>query len=246
MRHLLFIFMFLYRLIRYSWILTLSVLTVIFFSSITFSQESYYWYKGRKISLTLTSEFTGIELRQNNQATRNTLNENGLITHGHFGQDGRMVVVQGKSDKIGVRITDLRREGKIVRSFNAFESTTNLGPKYKMIPFDEILVKFKPHLIETEIDQVISTLGLTTKNIDKRGVYLLRVSDPGSMRTIQMANYFYEEDLAEWSEPNFAMKIIPHYDSFYIRQWYLLNLGQIENSVPLVDIRAPHVWYGGT
>lgn len=115
-----------------------------------------------------------------------------------------------------------------------------------LILTDEFVVKFKADVTQSQIEQMNSEnhveLVKKSPHVDKKMV--LRVTDTSGKDALEMANYYYESGLTEFSHPNFIVHVeerfVPN-DALYPDQWHLNNTGQRGGTVD-ADIDAEEAW----
>ncbi|MDQ3020768.1 MAG: S8 family peptidase [Bacteroidota bacterium] len=115
---------------------------------------------------------------------------------------------------------------------------------------DEIIVQFKPHLTEKQINSFIKNKNLSfVQELDLSGGKSFIFKVPINTFSIDVANEVYASGFVNYSEPNFFCTNTAHYmpnDPYFPNQWALRNLGNnIPGGVmgiPGCDMRLDSAW----
>jgi len=115
---------------------------------------------------------------------------------------------------------------------------------------DEIIVQFKPHLADEQINSFVQNKNFTyVQKLDLSGGKSFVFKVPVNTFSIDVANEVYESGFVNYSEPNFFGTNVLHYvpnDPYFSRQWGLRNLGNnIPGGIagtPGCDIRVDSAW----
>jgi hypothetical protein len=125
----------------------------------------------------------------------------------------------------------------VAESLMAMSLVDMVNPVYlslsgsRLIPTNEMVIKFADVASEAEIASFISSNGLTVVENGRfrSRVYVVRHDSevPGSI--VQVANDLYENSLTDWCHPNFVCDLIldsiPN-DPLFSSQWNFRNIGQ--------------------
>lgn len=216
---------------------------ILVFGGIAFGQSYYYYYKGTKVYLQKSDGNAIVQVAERDRVTVDTaaksagMNMKGEVEHGR----GLFWLESPNKHGIDLALGKLQVL-HVIRTFPTYYSVKAGGDIYEYPLFDEFIVKFHSNLSRSEIDEVNGKHGVEVLEVNPYGEYILRVKESSSYNALDLANRYYEDNYADWSEPNFVADIKFDDDPLYGHQWYLKNTGQILNSIPGVDIDAPDVW----
>ena len=121
-----------------------------------------------------------------------------------------------------------------------------LRSEVPLILTDEFVVKFKPNVAQSQIEQFNSKndVELVKESPHVKNKMVLRVTSTSGKNALQMANYYYESGLTEFSHPNFIVHTEERFtpdDPQYPQQWHLNNTGQ-RGGLDDADIDAEEAW----
>lgn len=113
-----------------------------------------------------------------------------------------------------------------------------------LILTEEMLVRFADEYRQEDVANFCSrnNLSIVEKTKGKNNVWVVRLNDPQSRSTLDVANSVSNADGVVWAEPNFLMEIeLNAVDPLYQNQWHLNNTGQ-SGSTPDADVDGPEAW----
>ena len=145
-------------------------------------------------------------------------------------------------------MSDLKRMAGVRSVYPGYTPANSNGGEMYMI--DEICVKFKEHVSQTEIDEIRKKYRLEL--IYDRELWQV-YSLPVGHHPLEIANTIHESGLTIFSYPNFLSKIVFHQsiptDPYFVNQYYLRNTGQpLSNGTysytgkPGADINVVKAW----
>ena len=121
------------------------------------------------------------------------------------------------------------------------EKTPEINAQKKYAP-GEILVKFKPGVSKTEIDNMNTFYGVSIiRHIEPIDVYHLKI--PSTRTVPEMVELYSEDPRCSYAEPNYigeGSNFVPN-DTFFPQQWHLNNTGQTGGTLD-ADIDAVEGW----
>lgn len=218
---------------------------------------SFYYYKNKPFHLTLKTDKIFLRLKENISLER----VNNLISRAGKGaitqltnapeDETRFFVdvnaAASNENVISEVINDLKREPDVEYVspvFSPDNGKTLTGVE------NEIMVQFKPHMSDDQIQRFISNNGLTIKNkielsTGKSYTFII----PKSKYAIDIANDIFLSGTVNWAEPNLYFTNLLCYtpnDFFYERQWSLRNTGSniIDDviGIPDSDMDVDSAW----
>lgn len=209
------------------------------------SQDFYYTANGSRIALQRSAQWMVVQVAlQDIGKLRQDSLPPGLFIKGEIDHNrGIFWLEQDQSNGLNTALNNLQAKVQIVNTFPSFFRTSGSGDTSRYILFDEFIVKFRHDLSKTAIDSLNAIYGAYIVHANQWGEYLLRVAQPSPFTALDLANVYYTQGFADWSEPNFVADIHPQSinDPLFPKQWYLQNTGQTGGPVG-VDINAVPAW----
>lgn len=205
----------------------------------TINAQNYYYSNNRRIFINKSEKWLVVQVPENSQSSfREIVNEDrGIRIKQTIRQERGFYWVE--SSDIETNVNRIARNSNVTRSIPVFLWKDDIGDTAKLIMFDEIRIKFKPNITRAQIDSMNSIYGVEVLRYRGSDRYLLRVSENSNYNALDIANIYYEKNLAVWSVPNFLADIKTEQvdDPYYANQWYL-NDTRPEG----VDIDAEQAW----
>lgn len=219
------------------------------------AQQYYYYYQGRKISLTLSQDWVAIRFADSNPNVQvNTIRQLGLSEFGDLGLSvqipsppltlvplQRGLSTQSVSNFIG------SLPQTAVNSFEWVNPVFHSGSN-KTILTDEFVAQFVPNLSLADIAQINAANGveIIQEMLMGNRTYLLRVMRGASLDALQMSNQYYENGYVVYAEPNFVfigdfLADAPN-DTYYDKQWGLHDTNWPQGVTLGSNIHAEEAW----
>lgn len=209
-----------------------AVMTCCLFSSWVFAQEDFYYSRGERIPLTISTEKISIKFKTgvtdaqiqdllSSEPVLGELKPLGGATPGFF-------TIQLKEP------TDIKQ---LVQRMKNRPGVDIVNPVYlgegslEAIPFDLFMVQFKPSVTRVQIDELNKQHHIEVVSMSPASwnLYTLRITAASDLSVLKMSQLYYESLPAEWSLPDFVSPIDLHLtpnDPYFNNQYYLHNTGQ--------------------
>ncbi len=225
------------------------IMIIILFSYNTTNAEEYYYYgNGNKIYLSKSEKFISVQFDSNNLLEiEGAANLAGFQLKQNIKPEKNIMLLEHNSmNNINTSLNYLREEIEVIRSFPSFYSINRVSghvdTSYLFLT-DEFILKFVDNLSTSKIDSINSLFGVEILGFNEYNEYHLRINDTSLYSTLEIANIYYENNLTEWSHPNFFTEI--RFDNIadplFTNQWHLQNTGQAGGTAG-VDINVVPAW----
>ena len=222
---------------------------MLFFCFSLYAQHFYY-YRGEKIFLTERTDKVFIKLSKNadKQKLLSSIQADEFVKLSSSDENlfDLFAILEEKEGKnISAKTLIEYRENPDVVSIQPLMEYKKGGLQGLI---DEFVVKLKPTILFRQLQNLVSEYDcvIVEENQFVKNQYLIAVDKKSELNAMQMANIFYETELFEFSEPNFAViNAFNSKDPYFPQQWALKNTGQNINGVngtPGIDIKAEQAW----
>lgn len=214
------------------------------------AQSDYYWYKGKKVSLT------------KNESKKYVLVEKSDNQRTSLKNSDAKIIAKGE-DRSNVSTSSLERSSLKKREFYLLEADHPLvaeasnssviyeAPYYVTssngeAPLSHVFyVKLKKADDLKQLEKLASKYGveIAHQNAFMPEWYTLSANKNSKGNALTIANAFYESGLFEAAEPGFVPQSNANCtpDPYFSSQWALKNTGQ-QNGTPGIDIKACEAW----
>jgi len=216
-------------------------------NTISFAQETYYFYEGEKVLLNPSNERFYIKFVQGlteNQQLSELLHE--IYPDFLIEFESKSGFVIAKNDNLTLQtneILELLNKSKEIEIANCFykhgteNAEVGITNKFvvKLLSLGDVL----------ELEKVAKETNtqILEQNALDPNIYVLCVDKKSKGNTLEMANYFYETGLFDFSEPSFCgfgAKQCAN-DAYFLQQWNLSNYGQNGGTIG-ADISMCQAW----
>ncbi len=216
-------------------------------SGLVFAQQDFYYSRGQKIPLGVSSEKISIKFTSGPIETQI---QSLLSAEPVLGARKSL----GPASAQGFFTVSLQFATNVkglVGRLRAMPQVNTVNPVYLLdgleaIPFDHFMIQFKSSVTRAEIDALNTqhNVEVVTVSTASPNLYTLRITSNSDYSVLEMAKIYYESLPAEWSMPDFIVPIElfqPPNDTYFDKQYYLHNTGQT-GGVPDADIDALEAW----
>ena len=218
----------------------LSVVICILFLCISSYAQDYYYYFDEKIPivkiedmvyLKITNDFIEHEFK--------ILEKNGFKIH-YYDETRKEMIL--KANNMDLNEKNILIKCKNIIAINPFYST--IDGKYKIGVTETFVVKLKSNTDYSLLNKLILETNTHIIEQDKWDTnrVIIAVDKHSKGNSLQMANYFFEFGIFEYSVPDFFSNLsLETVDEFWNEQWPLENNGQNGGSVG-ADINIGPTW----
>jgi thermitase len=190
----------------------------------------FYWYDGNKVLLNPSPSKRAVKFvgETDSFAKASTIKQfsNSEKSSGIDLGNGITLL-----DTAGVSRFNPTKEFKAQNNFKEFMVFEADANKNLMILTDEIIIKLKSAISNTEKDDFFKKYSdnVTIKNQVNDSVYVVAVNDSEGTNTLDIANELNNDKLVDYAHPNFTRSLKPFFspnDTLFSKQWALSNNGQ--------------------
>ena len=226
----------------------LIVFYYILLSNTLFAQQDFYYSKGEKIPLEISTQKISIKFK--NGITEDQIQQF-LSKEPILGEIKpiRPAIARGFHTISLNEITDVKH---LVQRLKNETEVEIVNPVYlirglhEIIPFDIFIVQFKPWVTQIKIEELNKqhNVEIVKTSTASPNLYTLRVASQSDLPVLEMANEYYETLLTEYSLPDFIIKaelLTNPNDTYFQYQYYFHNTGQT-GGVDDADIDALEAW----
>jgi len=224
-----------------------AVMTSCLFGGWVFAQEDFYYSRGERIPLTISTERISIKFKsgvtedqiQDLLSSEPVLGELKPLA----GATPGFITIQLKAPtNINQLVQRLRRRAEV----DIVNPVYLRGASLEAIPFDIFMVQFKPSVTREQIDKLNKQHHVEVVSMSPASwnLYTLRITTGSDLSVLEMSRLYYESLPAEWSLPDFISPIhlyLTPNDPYFQYQYYFHNTGQT-GGVTDADIDAPEAW----
>ncbi len=206
----------------------------IFFNNNITAQSKFYYYRGEKIPLTVSTEkilvkfSDSLTFKQKSQIIASNFSLK-PIKKSENDTTSDVLIVELEKGKSVLQIEEitiqLNKNTKVViaNSIFLYKDNTLVGIT------DEFVVKLKSPFDYSELERIAKETNtqIVRQNQFDPSIYTLNADKNTQGNALEIANYFFETKKFEFAVPNFlGFNIIDSYDPYYSDQWSLENTGQ--------------------
>ena len=229
------------------------VIAIFYFLFVTitssFTQQYFYYYKGEKMFLETSpnkillkfSDETSENTKRNIIGTIPSLKSNNESGFKKINSYLIIDITEGTPAKqIHSELQNLRtnREVIVANPCLIYKDNTVQGIT------DQFEVKLKSPSDYRELQRLAKETNtrILKQNQFEPGVYILQADKNSTGNSLEMANFFFETKLFEFSEPDFLLlNMVKTNDTYFNAQWALKNYGQTGGTSG-ADIEAEPAW----
>jgi len=227
-----------------------SIITLLFMllTSITFSQQNYYYYKGEKELLKISTDKILVQFNEDIsfESKSKAISITSKIKPIEETQTHRnnFVIVElienTTKNELKQIITELNKNSKIkyANPYYAYKSCIDMALT------NQLIVKVKETTTFSEFEELINSSKTNIGWQDKydENIYIINTNKNSIGNALQIANYFFETGKFEFSEPSFLRKAkLYTNDQYYSEQWSLKNTGQNGGTID-ADMDVDEAW----
>lgn len=224
-----------------------AVMTCCLFSGWVLAQEDFYYSRGERIPLTISTERIAIKFKSGvtEAQIQDLLSSEPIL--------GELKPLAGATpDFFTIQLKAQTDVKQLVQRLKNRSEVDIVNPVYlregslEAIPFDIFMVQFKPSITRDEIDALNKQHHVEVVSMSPASwnLYTLRITAASDLSVLKMSQLYYESLPAEWSLPDFVSPVnlssTPN-DPYFQYQYYLHNTGQT-GGVTDADIDAPEAW----
>lgn len=212
------------------------------------AQNNFYYYQGEKVYLNEKNDKLLVKLSKEANKAR-LLN----LIHSDFSVE---IVSKGKTEETIALFIILEAKNKKnlpVITIDKYQKSSDVISALPMLEYkdgklqgltDEFIVKLNAGSSIEQLQNLVKekNCSILKENDFVKNQFLISVSKTSSLNSLQLANFFYETGLFEFSEPNFYRQSIAHSnDPLFGNQWPLKNTGQ-SGGITGADIKIEQAW----
>jgi len=171
--------------------------------------DYFYYYKNRKIHLTLSRDEVAIKFKK---GVHRVIRENVIAPMSSDLEDISKSV--DLHDNISLLRTKKGAQAEsVINALSALKKRTEVNyanpvfvtPDARMILTDEFIVKYRNDLTEEQIDRINNELGgIKVKKAKwKKNTYILRVPETSGLNSLDMSNMYHQRAGIDYVHPNF-------------------------------------------
>jgi subtilisin family serine protease len=229
---------------RYCLFITVALAAIVFTGFDERAESKYYYAYDEKIYLNEVDD--KLLVRYNREMSgddKNTLSLSIPDLKNAEWQDDSTCIVTFSASRKKTLSNEFSRQKSVKVCFPFYATRSG----YEMGITDEILVKFKEDITESQKEKLFRSQNVS---IAKKGDNYIKVKVPPGKNALDIANLFQESGKVLFSHPNFVSRVefyqnLPT-DPYFINQFSLHNTGQIlangHSGANDADIDAPEAW----
>ncbi|MFA5858171.1 MAG: hypothetical protein WC955_03815 [Elusimicrobiota bacterium] len=186
--------------------------------------EKYFYYaNGEKIFLKVSSDYIGVSFKKqrSKEEIKQWFEKKGVKFKEDTFINGIIVLENTTYPSIDALEKDLRKDISI-----KLVHPVLFAKNEQLLLTEEFLVKFKSSISDSHIENINNShnIKIIKRPSYDRPYHTLASIDSDPLKSLEMANLYYENGLVEWASPNFLTKITLHgvpNDTYFSNQWYL-------------------------
>jgi len=223
------------------------IATFFIFSAIeAFSQTDFYYSRGKKIPIIVSSDAVVIKFKD----VKTEYAANKIISTENMVKDIKPISVPQAEKFFKASLkpkTDVKQLIDRLKKKTEVEivNYVYIVDGLEAVPYDQFSIQFKPSVNREQVEALnkLHNVEIIEMNVSVPNLFRLRVTETSDLSVVDMAKLYYESLPAEWSVPDFFMPVqlyTPN-DTYFTNQYYLHNTDQT-GGVTDADIDAIEAW----
>jgi len=228
---------------------SIKLIILLLLTSYTLSaQNTFYYYQGEKVFLNERNDKMLLKLSKDANKSRlikliQTDLSVEITSKGKTEEAIATFVIIGSKNKSNFSVLTIDKYQKSLDIISALPMLECEDGKLQGLT-DEFIVKLKTGTSFEQLQNLVEekNCSIVKENQFVKNQFLISVSKTSILNSLQLANFFYETGLFEFSEPNFFReKSLHSNDPLFGNQWPLKNTGQ-SGGTSGADIKIEQAW----
>jgi hypothetical protein len=212
------------------------------------AQNTFYYYQGEKVFLNERNDKILLKLSKDANKSRllNLIQTDltvEITSKGKTAESISSFIIVGAKNKNNLSVSTIDKYKKSLDVISALPMLEYEDRKLQGLT-DEFIVKLKASTSFEQLQNLVEekNCSIINENQFVKNQFLISVPKTSRLNSLQLANFFYETGLFEFSEPNFfCEKMLHSNDPLFGNQWPLKNTGQ-SGGTSGADIKVEQAW----